>query len=362
MRILSIILVMVFIIPLQAEKIKELANVIGVRDNQLIGYGIVVGLRGTGDGSSSKFTLQSLSNLLQTVNVKINPNDIKSKNIAAVFVTAKLPPFSRQGDKLDVVISSIGDAKSLEGGTLLMTPLKGVDGDIYALAQGSVTIGGMNAGKGQLNHATAGSVASGALVEREVAYDIYTKQGATLSLNESDFQTALSIQNRINKAFDDEVAIAVDPRTVRMKRPADISMVEFIARTLDLEVMYEREEKIVIDERTGTVVAGINIKVDPIVITHGEITLKVEPQPISEEAEVKDDKEKEKVAEPKGMRLDDNIFINSTANTVDIKDGEITVANVTRALNKLGASPKDIISILENIKRAGAIRAKLEII
>ncbi len=355
MRFVFLVLMVLFS-SLHAEKIKELANVVGVRENQLIGYGIVVGLRGTGDGGSSKFTLQSLSNLLQTVNVKINPNDIKSKNIAAVFVTAKLPPFARQGDKLDVIISSIGDAKSLEGGMLLMTPLKGVDGDIYALAQGSVSIGGRNGkSKGTLNHPTAGSVIQGALVEKEVAYDIYTKSMATLSLNDSDFQTALSIQNGINQAFSENIATAVDPRTIRLVRPSQMSMVEFLARTLDLSVMYEKEEKVVIDERTGTIIAGINIKVEPVVITHGEITLKIEPTAISEE--VKDDEKKKE-----GLRLDENVFVDSAANTADIKDGEITIANVTRALNKLGASPKDIISILQNIKRAGALRAKLEVI
>ena len=159
-----------------AAQIKDIANVVGVRENQLIGYGLVVGLNGSGDGSSSEFTIQSLSNMLQSVNVKIKPDDIKSKNTAAVMVIAKLPPFARQGDKLDVVISSIGDAKSLQGGTLLMTPLKGVDGDIYALAQGSLTIGGKTASRGGAskdgNHVTAGTIPSGAIVEREIAYDI----------------------------------------------------------------------------------------------------------------------------------------------------------------------------------------------
>lgn len=337
---------------LHAEKIKELANVIGVRDNQLIGYGIVVGLNGTGDGSSSKFTLQSLSNLLQTVNVKINPKDIKSKNIAAVFVTAKLPPFARQGDKIDAVISSIGDAKSLEGGTLLMTPLKGVDGDIYALAQGTVTIGGMNGkSRGTRNHATSGSIFSGVLIEREVIYNIYSQQNATLSLNDSDFLTALSIQNRINDIFGGDIAIAVDSRTIRLKKPNDESMIKFLANVLELEVDYEKEEKIVIDERTGTVVAGVNIKVDPIVITHGEITLKIEPYSMEGLEEVG----------PNEISLDKSVILKPNANSVNIHENEITVANITRALNKLGASPKDIISILENIKRAGAIKAKLEI-
>ena len=176
-----------------AAQIKDIANVVGVRENQLIGYGLVVGLNGSGDGSSSEFTIQSLSNMLQSVNVKIKPDDIKSKNTAAVMVIAKLPPFARQGDKLDVVISSIGDAKSLQGGTLLMTPLKGVDGDIYALAQGSLTIGGKTASRGGAskdgNHVTAGTIPSGAIVEREIAYDIYNQEAIFLSLKESNFDT-----------------------------------------------------------------------------------------------------------------------------------------------------------------------------
>ena len=185
-----------------AAQIKDIANVVGVRENQLIGYGLVVGLNGSGDGSSSEFTIQSLSNMLQSVNVKIKPDDIKSKNTAAVMVIAKLPPFARQGDKLDVVISSIGDAKSLQGGTLLMTPLKGVDGDIYALAQGSLTIGGKTASRGGAskdgNHVTAGTIPSGAIVEREIAYDIYNQEAIFLSLKESNFDTASNIQRAVN--------------------------------------------------------------------------------------------------------------------------------------------------------------------
>ena len=185
-----------------AAQIKDIANVVGVRENQLIGYGLVVGLNGSGDGSSSEFTIQSLSNMLQSVNVKIKPDDIKSKNTAAVMVIAKLPPFARQGDKLDVVISSIGDAKSLQGGTLLMTPLKGVDGDIYALAQGSLTIGGKTASRGGAskdgNHVTAGTIPSGAIVEREIAYDIYNQEAIFLSLKESNFDTASNIKRAVN--------------------------------------------------------------------------------------------------------------------------------------------------------------------
>ncbi len=348
--IIASIFLLLNISLLQAEKIKDIANIIGVRDNQLIGYGLVVGLNGTGDGSSSKFTLQSLSNLLQTVNVKIKPADIKSKNIAAVIVTAKLPPFARQGDKLDVTISSIGDAKSLQGGTLLMTALKGVDGKIYALSQGSVTIGGMNSkGGGRLNHSTNGSIFSGALVERDVVYDIYDKKYADLSLKRSDFNTAVNIQKALNSFFKQKVATAIDPRTIKLKKPQDMSMVEFLAKTQNVEVMYQKEEKIVIDERTGTIVSGVDIHVSPVVITHGDITIKIEPRKVM----------------PKGkteVNMGDGVKIAVNQNQLNIKNGEITIANITRALHKLGAKPKDIISIIENIKRAGAINAKLEII
>ena len=348
--IIASIFLLLNISYLQAEKIKDIANIIGVRDNQLIGYGLVVGLNGTGDGTSSKFTLQSLSNLLQTVNVKIKPVDIKSKNTAAVTVTATLPPFARQGDKLDAVISSIGDAKSLQGGTLLMTALKGVDGKIYALSQGSVTIGGMNGkGGGQLNHSTNGTIFDGALVERDVVYDIYDKKVANLSLKRSDFNTAVNMQKAINSFFNEKVATAIDPRTIRLQKPQDMSMVEFLAKAQNINIKYKKEEKIVIDERTGTVVSGINIHVSPVVITHGDITIKIEPR--------------KKITNNKNeVNMKDGVNIAVNENQLNMDNNEITVANITRALHKLGAKPKDIISIIENIKRAGAINAKLEII
>lgn len=337
---------------LNAEKVSEIANIIGVRDNQVIGYGLVVGLNGTGDGSSSEFTIRSLSNLLQTVGVKINPDDIKSKNVAAVMVTAALPAFARQGDRLNVNISSIGDSKSLEGGTLLLTALKGVDGNIYALSQGSVTIGGRNGkGGGTKNHTTAGTVFDGAIVEREIVYDIYNQDAARLSLKNSSFQTAIFIQEGLNDYFQENIAIAIDSRTIKLIKPASLSMVEFLAQTLEVNVDYQKEEKIVIDEKTGTIVSGINIKVDPVIITHGDITIKIEPKASIDENKVTED-----------INMKDGVFIGANENLLNMKEDKITVANLTRALHKLGAKPKDIISIIENIKRAGAIRAKLEVI
>ncbi|MBV5278085.1 MAG: flagellar basal body P-ring protein FlgI [Campylobacteraceae bacterium] len=335
---------------LHAEKIGDIASVIGVRENQLIGYGLVVGLNGTGDGSSSAFTLRSLSNLLQTVNVKIDPADIKSKNIAAVIVTTKLPPFARQGDKLDVTVSSIGDSKSLQGGTLLLTPLKGVDGKIYSLAQGSLTIGGMNGKeKGQINHATSANIFSGALVEQEIEYDLHGQEFVNLSLKDSNFNTALSVQKELNNNFGKKIAVATDSRTIKLMKPENLSMVEFLARTLDTNVKYEKEEKIVIDERTGTIVSGVNIKVSPVVVTHGDITIKIEATPNLDE-------------DTKSLDIGSDVKIATNENQIKMKEESMTVANVTRALSKLGAKPKDIISILENIKRSGAITAKLEVI
>ncbi len=331
-----------------SAQIKDIANIVGVRDNQLIGYGLVVGLNGSGDGSSSEFTIQSLSNMLQSVNVKINPNDIKSKNTAAVMVTAKLPPFARQGDKLDISISSIGDAKSLQGGTLLMTPLKGVDGEIYALAQGALTLGGKGAG----NHVTAGTVFGGALVEREVAYEIYNQDAFFLSLKESNFAAASNVQNAINLNAGGELAVALDSRTVRVARPSDANMIDFIAGILNIDVDYKALDKIIIDEKTGTIVSGINVAVDPVVITHGDITIKIEPNAYDEI----DPQDRSVVDIRDGMAVDAN------SNRLLINGDKTTVASIARALNKLGASPSDIIAVMENLKRVGAIHVNLEVI
>lgn len=313
-----------------AAKVKDISNIVGVRENQLIGYGLVVGLQGTGDGTTSKFTAQSLANLLQSANLNINQNDIKSKNIAAVMVTAKLPAFGRQGDGIDVMVSSIGDAKSLEGGTLLLTPLKGLDGRIYAISQGTITVGGFNSGGGvgQKNHTTAGKVINGAIIEREVAYDLYNKEFATLSLEHSSFENAIRIQDTINAFYEVKLAVAVDPRTIKLKKPANISMIEFLAAVEDFDIETANVKKVIVQERTGTVISGIDISVKPINVTHGNFSISIDETFL-------DDKGDNKI---------------------------ITIANVTKALQKMGASPKDIISILEAIKQAGALDAELEVI
>lgn len=335
---------------LWATRISEVANIVGVRDNQIIGYSLVVGLKKTGDGTTSKFTLQSIANMLKAMNIDMNPVDIKSKNVAAVVVTAKFAPFARQGDAFDVTVSSIGDAKSLEGGTLLMTPLKGVDGKIYALAQGPVSIGGKNEkGGGAESHPTAGMVYGGGLVEREIAQDMVHQENATLSLKSSNFNNAVAIQNVINTRYKESLAVAIDPRTISLKLPKNKTMVEFLAEVQNLDINYAQESKIIINERTGTIVAGVNIEVTPVVITQGEITVKILAQ--------------DTVAKPAGsVRMDKSLVIGLNENEVYTEKGTTTVANIARSLQKLGATPKELISILQAMKSAGAIAVDLEVI
>lgn len=334
----------------QAARISEVANIVGVRDNQIIGYSLVVGLKKTGDGTTSKFTLQSIANMLKAMNIDMNPVDIKSKNVAAVVVTAKFAPFARQGDAFDVTVSSIGDAKSLEGGTLLMTPLKGVDGKIYALAQGSISIGGKNErGAGAESHPTVGMVYGGGLVEREISQDMAHQQNATLSLKSSNFANSVAIQNVINAKYRSPVATAIDPRTINLKLPINKSMVEFLAEVQNLDIDYAQDQKIIINERTGTIVAGIDVEVSPVVITQGDITVKILSQ--------------NSVAKPAGsVTMDKSLVIGLNENEVYTEKGTTTVANIARSLQKLGASPKEMISILQAMKSAGAISVDLEVI
>lgn len=331
--------------------IKDLASTVGVRDNQLIGYGLVVGLNGSGDGTSSKFTIQSISNLLQGMNIKVNADDIKSKNTAAVMVTAKLPAFAKSGDKLDITVSSMGDAKSLQGGTLLLTALRAIDGEIYAIAQGVISVGGITGGAGGRggNHSTSASIIGGANVEREIPQNFAQTENLSLSLKNASFKTASDIERALNASFQNEVAQALDSRTIKLNRPDDMSAVEFMARVLEQDINFTPENKVIIDERTGTVIAGVDVEVEPILITHKDITIKIAPQSATAQTNGEVD-------------MKDGGVIDPSTNTLRINARKSTVANVARMLNKLGASPTDIISIMQNLKRAGAINAELEVI
>ena len=344
------LLFLLFISTLYATKINDVSNIVGVRENQIIGYSLVVGLKKTGDGTTSKFTLQSIANMLKSMDIDMKPIDIKSKNVAAVVVTATMKPFARQGDMFDVSVSSIGDAKSLEGGTLLMTPLKGVDGKIYALAQGAISIGGRNVrGAGAETHPTTGVVFQGGFIEREINIDLYHQEYATLSLKESGFKNAVAVQKAVNGFYNTQVAVAMDSRSIKLKRPQNKSMIEFLAEVQEIEMNYVPKNRIIINERTGTIVAGVNIAVKPIILTHGDITIKIVEQAAT--------------SKPEGaMVVDENLVIGLNENEIYTKEGTTTVANLVRSLQKLGATPKDIISILESMKSAGSISADLKVI
>lgn len=349
MRIVTLLIA--FTACLFGIPIKDLASTVGVRDNQLIGYGLVVGLNGSGDGTSSKFTIQSISNLLQGMNIKVNADDIKSKNTAAVMVTAKLPAFAKSGDKLDITVSSMGDAKSLQGGTLLLTALRAIDGEIYAIAQGVISVGGITGGAGGRggNHSTSASIIGGANVEREIPQNFAQTENLSLSLKNASFKTASDIERALNASFQNEVAQALDSRTIKLNRPDDMSAVEFMARVLEQDINFTPENKVIIDERTGTVIAGVDVEVEPILITHKDITIKIAPQSATAQTNSEVD-------------MKDGGVIDPSTNTLRINARKSTVANVARMLNKLGASPTDIISIMQNLKRAGAINAELEVI
>ncbi|MCQ2630403.1 flagellar basal body P-ring protein FlgI [Helicobacter pylori] len=326
---------------LLAEKIGDIASVVGVRDNQLIGYGLVIGLNGTGDKSGSKFTMQSISNMLESVNVKISADDIKSKNVAAVMITASLPPFARQGDKIDIHISSIGDAKSIQGGTLVMTPLNAVDGNIYALAQGAIV-------SGNSNNLLSASIINGATIEREVSYDLFHKNAMTLSLKNPNFKNAIQVQNTLNKVFGNKVAIALDPKTIQITRPERLSMVEFLALVQEIPINYSAKNKIIVDEKSGTIVSGVDIIVHPVVVTSQDITLKITKEPLNDSKNTQD--------------LDNNMSLDTAHNTLSSNGKSITIAGVVKALQKIGVSAKGMVSILQALKKSGAISAEMEIL
>ncbi|GAA8564826.1 flagellar basal body P-ring protein FlgI [Helicobacter pylori] len=326
---------------LLAEKIGDIASVVGVRDNQLIGYGLVIGLNGTGDKSGSKFTMQSISNMLESVNVKISADDIKSKNVAAVMITASLPPFARQGDKIDVQISSIGDAKSIQGGTLVMTPLNAVDGNIYALAQGTIT-------SGNSSNLLSAHIINGATIEREVSYDLFHKNAMVLSLKSPNFKNAIQVQNTLNKVFGNKVAVALDPKTIQITRPERFSMVEFLALVQEIPINYSAKNKIIVDEKSGTIVSGVDIIVHPIVVTSQDITLKITKEPLNDSKNTQD--------------LDNSMSLDTAHNTLSSNGKSITIAGVVKALQKIGVSAKGMVSILQALKKSGAISAEMEIL
>jgi len=345
-----------------AIRIKDLASFEGVRDNQLIGYGLVVGLNGTGDSDQAKIQTMSVVNMLERMGITTSVNDIKIKNVAAVMVTATLPPFAKQGNRLDVLVSSLGDAKSIAGGTLLMAPLKGADNQVYAVAQGSIltnsfAFGGQGA-SAQKNHPTAGRVPNGALIERELPNTLTGKSVLNLNLSVADFTTASRIVTAVNDKFKSAVAVSSDPGSVTMTIPPEYAnrAVEFVAALERLEVKPDVQAKVVLNERTGTIVMGENVRISTVAVTHGNLSLVIketpqvsQPTPFSKTGETKVVPRTDMKVEEENRRL------------MVLQEGA-SIGDVVRALNLLGVTPRDLISILQAVKAAGALQAELSII
>ncbi|ANM30554.1 flagellar basal body P-ring biosynthesis protein FlgA [Acidobacteria bacterium Mor1] len=342
-------------------RVKDLTAVEGVRSNPLIGYGLVVGLQGTGDGTQAAFTIQSLANVLRRSGIQVPQNAIRVRNVAAVMVTAELPPFARSGQQLDVQVASMGDAKSLQGGTLLMTPLAGPDGQIYAVAQGGVSIGGAFLGGGggnsvQRNHPTAGRVPSGATVEREVPLDLAGRDSLRLLLNQADFLTAARVAEAVNSGFGMEIARAEDPVSVRISPPEPFhgDLVGLLARVQAFEVRPDVEARVVINERTGTVVMGAEVRVSKIAVAHGNLTVEIQtdlqpsqPAPLSGG---------ETVVLPQ-----QDVILTEESKVIQLADG-VSVGEVVEALNMLGVSARDMIAIFQSMHAAGALHAKVVVL
>lgn len=345
-----------------AVRIKDIADIKGVRNNQLVGYGLVVGLDGTGDGKKSIFTIQSMATMLEKMGLTIRAEDIQVNNVAAVMVTADLPPFAKAGGRIDALVSSIGDAENLQGGTLLLTPLKAVNGQVFAVAQGPVNTGGFAAsgagGSVQKNFPTVGRVIGGALVEREIKLDFNRRRDLSLSLHRPDFTTANRMTEAINAVFYDKIADAHDAGTVQVKVPAPYigNIVELVAMIEKLEVTPDEIARVVINERTGTVVMGENVRLSTIAIAHGNLSIVIkespqvsQPGPFAEVGET--------VVTP-----DTDISVEEEAKQLVLMPSGASIGDVVSALNALGVSPRDLIAIFQAIKAAGALQAELEVI
>ncbi len=333
-----------------AQTIKDISNVVGIRDNQLIGYGLVVGLAGTGD--KSKFTMQSLQNLLRNSYIKIPASSIKSKNIAAVMVTAELPAFSRQGDKIKVKISAIGDSKSIDHGELLLTQLKAVDGEVYALAQGTIVASAKNA--------TTGFIYDGATIENEVEYSLKNENSIKLSLFKNDAKQAFIIEEKINEKFGSNLARATDTRTVDIIKPTNMSIVRFIYEVQSIELDSNFKKKIIIDVNRETIIAGADIQIGPVTVARDNFTIRIKKSALSE-FEWDDTKINSGKDIGDDVKLDNKPVAINIDNTLMNTKQTPTVSDLVRAMKVMKLPITDIIDTIKMIKDMGAIDVELEI-
>ena len=366
-KIINIILftcILFFASDLCAERIKDISTFAGVRSNQLLGYGLVVGLDGTGDQTSqTPFTIQSLKSFLKQYGVTIPPDvNPQLNNVAAVTVHAELSPFAKPGQSIDVTVSSLGNAKSLRGGSLLITPLRGIDGHVYAIAQGNLVVGGLgvqgsDGSSISINVPSAGRIPNGATVEQAVPSPFASSDYLYLNLHSADFTTAKRVQNRINRHFKEHIAQAIDAVTVKITAPFEsASRVSFIADLENIELIPgDAAAKVIVNSRTGTVVIGSNVHVTPAAVTHGSLAVTITSDPL--------------VSQPNELSLGEtavvdrtNIEVAQESNRMFLFGPGVTLNEIVNAVNQVGAAPGDLVAILEALKQAGALRAELVII
>jgi flagellar P-ring protein precursor FlgI len=340
-------------------RIKDIASIEGIRDNQLVGYGIVVGLNNTGDSQQTTFPIQTLTATLLRMGVSVPAGAIRVQNMAAVFISSTLPPFARPGTKLDVIVSSAGDARSIEGGMLLMTPLYGPDGKIYAQAQGPLVLGGYsvnaNGNVKQVNHPTTGRIPGGGIVERGVPLDLVGRKEFSLLLNDADFRSAEAMAQAINHNLGRPAARAVDSREVALSILPGDDIPELLGRVESIDVPFYPRAKVIVNERTGTVVIGGTVVLQPVSILHGGLTVNI----VSEF----------EISQPNGFGAGSTRVVQQTSvaatdkpvNRIELKQGA-TVDDLVRSLQQIGATARDVISILQAMKSAGALEAEIEVL
>lgn len=346
----------------QAERLKDLASIQGVRTNQLIGYGLVVGLDGTGDQTvQTPFTVQSIISMMQQMGVALpTGTSLQLKNVAAVIVTSSLPAFAQPGQNLDITVSSMGNAKSLRGGTLLMTPLKGADGQIYAMAQGSLVVGGVgasaNGAQTQINHLSVGRITAGATVERAVPSNISENSIFNLELKDSDFSTASLVVDAINRKFGQNTALAQNGRVIQINPPSNYNRVAFLAALESLNVTPAASyAKVIVNARTGSVVMNQTVTLESCAVSHGNLTVTINTEPV--------------ISQPGALASGQTVAtarseidINKEPGQVVKLDSGANLSDVVKALNAIGATPQDLLAILQAMKAAGSLRAELEVI
>ena len=356
----AFLLTLLFSLPAHAVRLKDIASFSGVRDNQLVGYGLVVGLGGTGDKKDSTFTMRSMVNMLEKMGVQVDPRQMKPKNVAAVMVTAKMPVSAKPGSQLDITVSSLGDATSLLGGVLIQTPLKGVDGNVYAIGQGSLTVGGFTItgqqATAQKNITTVGRIPGGAIVERGVPFEFNSQDTLSLIMNSPDFSTTNQVVQRINGALGGDFASAPDVGTIKLQIPSDFrgNIVPLMASLENIEITPDGAAKVVVDERTGTIILGRDVRISRVAVAHGSLQVTVQenldvsqPGPFSGGTTV--------------VTPSTDITAREERRNLNIMEGA-TLQELVDGLNSVGATPRDLISILRAMKTAGALHAQLEVI